>query len=563
MAFPLPFGVPTSESRLLQAIESELSILASYESRLSIAEESRMPNHPFTFRRVDESQQPLPKVSIRLNTIIPGRAVDYQILNGHERIIIGFPTCVYMYTLPIRKPGDVVCLERSFELQQVASLRIGQGFVILTNRSNVVPYLFAIKRWCEEIKIPTKSRLLSLQSASDQLMIRSLDNEIFFWDSFSLEKKHQFTMPTEVIDSNICQKGLFAVFLVAGFEILVFSLKDYEIERRFTFGSLCTMAVSPVCEFIVLCSNERCITYTPFGTSGPVDLRFPAKDARAVSTLIVARSKLFDRTSLVFYTPRSEPLASLTIHNVNILSMRITKTTEDDSLLLIHGDDGSISIWTFTTAGSLASIPLAPPVPAQAAEKADLIPIELPPREQKKKKQEPMPPKIGRVARTIQPPRHTQFPRGPFVIQALVPMPMAPQQPQQSPNRKSPKRRAPQASPMPPICFVPGMEAPNADGRPHQVYEVRPFLQQQAPGEAPVSIDVVLTADRSQVGPQLFPFTGFALPQGVAFVPPFSAVFPSAIPIISPGMQPIPPPKQEKPNDPPERDDTDTRPAPT
>jgi hypothetical protein len=116
---------------------------------------------------------------------------------------------------------------------------------------------------------------------------------------------------------------------------------------------------------------------------------------------------------------------------------------------------------------------------------------------------------------------------------------------------------------MPSICFVQRMEPRAADGRPTQVYEVRPFLQQQAPGEAPVSIDMVLTSEPPQMGPQLFPFAGFTLPQGVTFVPPFGAVFSSAIPILPPGMQPIPLPKQESPNDPPERDDPDSKPAPT
>jgi hypothetical protein len=541
MAFPLLFGVPTSESGLLHAIECELSVLASYECRLSIAEESRMPTHPFTFRRVDSSPPPPPKVSIRLNTLIPGRAIDYQILNCHERIVIGLPTCVYIYTLPIRKPGDIVSLQRGLELQQVASLRIGQGFVILTTRSNVVPYLFASKRWREEIKIPTKSRLVSLQSATDQLMIRSVDNEIFFWDFSSLEKKHQFTMAIEVIDSSICQKGLFAVFLVAGFEILIFSLKDYQIERRFAFGCLCTMAVSPVCEFIVLCSSERCITYAPFSGSGPVDLRFPAKDAAAVSALIVARSELFGRTSLVFYTPRSEPLASLTIHAANVLSMRITRTTEEDSLLLVQGDDGSISIWTFTTTGLLPCLPPPPPVQTPAAEKADIISIELPPREQKKKKQEPPPPKVPRDGKTVQPLLHPQLPRLPFPFQARVPMSTGRRQ---SPNRKSPKRPTQQVGSIPSICFSP-------DGRPPQVYEVRPFLQQT--GDAPVGTDPV---DRPQIAPQLFQFPGFP------FVPSFRALFPSEIQFLPPGMQPI---QLPRPNEPPEkeRDESDTKPAPT
>jgi hypothetical protein len=194
---------------------------------------------------------------------------------------------------------------------------------------------------------------------------------------------------------------------------------------------------------------------------------FPSSAAAALSdNLSVTISDRFGKASLIFYRRRVEPLASLTVHNVNIESIRIVQGRGDTVIIVSRGDDKTISVWYL--GADVEKVMRGSPIPAEKAAMQilfertcqrfpEVIEIQVRPREPKKRKADASP--TRQKHQTAPPPA-----KPPAALLAASPVTFFPARGIVSPappaKRKGSKRRG--MIHLPQIRFLPSPEPPFA-----------------------------------------------------------------------------------------------------
>jgi hypothetical protein len=342
--FPLPAGLPTTESDLISALQSELKLLSSYRDRLSSLAVSRLPRLPFTFSRISDDSAHLPKVSIELKAIARLDCIDYEIFGDSHFLAAASPTCVHVFPLPIRRQLYSLPLPPHRRLSILAHRCHDLGFFALCDDGSIHPADHQLRAWAAPLSVPTAGPITSIQSTPDHILARAGAHEFVLIDQRTLRPLHRNSFEPAIVDSAICARIAAAAFLLANGDVRLCLFKDsFQVIPLACVPSAIQITASPGAQRIIVRSRDRTVVIEKQREMSK-ELP-PASDAQDCGAFVAVVCDRIGIPSVYFYDGAFEPIGALTIHAAPVRDVRIAPAGQGEVCVVARTVDGVLSSW--------------------------------------------------------------------------------------------------------------------------------------------------------------------------------------------------------------------------
>ena len=351
MSFGVPKGISSDEATLIAQIQEEIKTIEGYREKLQKMKETRFQKNPFTFTRIGDPAK-FKHIAMTLNALLsyehPIR--DYQFIFDASILMVAFDGGVHGYSMPIEhQPILIPPPAPGVSVRQILGCR-GTGCLGVAG-NEVFQFLVPNRSWRVVFRPPDGKELRTVRTSSDFILIQSDASEVMLLDATTHEVNHSEVLNTErIVECDLCAKSPHAVFVTMENQVLIMSLKTFQIERTVQMEGPCRVAVSPMCDCAIAIGDGFGRAFVPQTEEVRASALPPgARDAALVNNWAFVVAPHMGLHSVFIYASQlMEPVAILTIHNVNVVKVLATKGVKGESVdLVIHGEDGTLSYWTF------------------------------------------------------------------------------------------------------------------------------------------------------------------------------------------------------------------------
>jgi hypothetical protein len=373
MSLFLPRGTPSDEFLLKSLINAELKTISAHTSEIEQLTSRHCGGEPFSFIRYPADNPNKPRLSITLHSSFAYRLpiIHTQFLLSSARFVIAFSKEIHLYNMAlIGSPVVIQPPQPDVELQQVAPVRLDNGFLALTDSGLVYPYSVSRKQWGVPLLFSQPSPVRFLSAVDTHFVVAIADNLLDVCDSRTFQVVFSYAPPCgRIISAQLCgHGGLWVAVLDGRYQIRLHNFQAPNSDQIILVNGPGALEVAP---------NLECLLFT---TSGKVDVflrptergdhRTISSDAmvcKCVMNWAVSIAQIEGRARLLFYgMPGMEPIAMLTLEKGGFVWVEIMSGPfEDDVHILTGVSNGQILLWTLVlkVEGGMQMVPMAEPPP--------------------------------------------------------------------------------------------------------------------------------------------------------------------------------------------------------
>lgn len=274
--------------------------------------------------------------------------VDYQLIPDSGVLIVALPDALHIYHMPIaHQPTVVPPPMPGVPVRQIIESPNSRFLALAGN--DVFLFVPTTRSWRKIFTSPDKD-ITFLRASNNLILILRDAKDVLILDGHTHEGKYQCVLQTErVVDCVVCAENGTAVIVTAENTIRFLSMSSGHVERTCNVEAPCRVAFSPKCDCGIAWGAG--FTHTFAAQTDETRGSIPKGVTQAVmlqNWALVTAVNMGLQSLFLYAIPSFEPVATLTIHNVNIVRVLGLKGGKGESVeLLIQGDDGTISYWTF------------------------------------------------------------------------------------------------------------------------------------------------------------------------------------------------------------------------
>lgn len=274
--------------------------------------------------------------------------VDYQLIPDSGVLIVALPDALHIYHMPIaHQPTVVPPPMPGVPVRQIIESPNSRFLALAGN--DVFLFVPTTRSWRKIFTSPDKD-VTFLRASNNLILILRDGKDVLILDGHTHEGKYQCVLQTErVVDCVVCAENGTAVIVTAENTIRFLSMSSGHVERTCNVEAPCRVAFSPKCDCGIAWGTGFTHTFSAQTDETRGSIPKGVTEAVMLQNWALVTAVNMGLQSLFLYAiPSFEPVAILTIHNVNIVRVLGLKGTKGECVeLLIQGDDGTISYWTF------------------------------------------------------------------------------------------------------------------------------------------------------------------------------------------------------------------------
>ena len=356
MSFGVPKGISSDEATLIAQIQEEIKTIEGYRETLQKMKETRFQKNPFTFTRIGDPAK-FKHIAMTLNALLSYEyPIRDQFIFDQSILMVAFDSGVHGYSMPIEhQPILIPPPVPGVSVRQILECRgaefPGSTPLLGVAGNEVFQFLGSNRSWRVVFRPRDGKELRTVRTSSDFILIQIDASEVMLLDATKHEVHHSEVLNTErIVECDLCAKSPHAVFVTMENQVLIMSLKTFEIERTVQMEGPGRVVVNPTCDCAIAMGNGFGRVLWPQTEEVRASaLPQGARDAALVNNWAFIVAPHMGLQSLFIYALQlMEPVAILTIHNVNVIKVLATKGVKGESMdLVIQGDDGTLSYWVF------------------------------------------------------------------------------------------------------------------------------------------------------------------------------------------------------------------------
>lgn len=313
--------LPDNEADLLEAINSEVSKIKNFKSKLSQISGFNENDLPFQLKLENERDVSL-SVSLEAKIDLPFTNYKIRFIPFTDKIVIGTNDFFYFINIPIiMAPQFIEIEEKDTELVDFVIL---ENYIITYfSNGKVIPY--SLKEWAWKHPLVTSDKKILITSARTNFILVEYPNNVFISNSDIKQLYNGVIGKTPLNKIALSPNGTFAAVREEANEILMFSINYQKVIESIKSPSEDFCFNPSGDKFFVRLSSEIHVyvhNKSFFITLYKLQLRSNDLIADTYYFTILNRNKESDRTMIFYHVTNGKPFATFTLKENAIISLQ-------------------------------------------------------------------------------------------------------------------------------------------------------------------------------------------------------------------------------------------------